>query len=181
MLSQKKTHSNCCSAALAVYLLLFSAFYYLPSPSSASEARYRRSACIDMDTLWLAAAVCCDLGWISAQRSVLCDWSVSKKTGSTYYHRRWSLLAWQSSCHTSQPVLFRTTDDNPQLALLRASDAWKNATNLQSDEKVLQFTSECGDIFRCGWASGLQFCFLLRYCLQCSDAVGLVAGRASGL
>jgi len=27
--AQKKTSSNCCTAALAVYLLLFSAFYYL--------------------------------------------------------------------------------------------------------------------------------------------------------
>jgi len=31
-LAQKKTSSNCCSAALAVYLLLFSASYYLHSP-----------------------------------------------------------------------------------------------------------------------------------------------------
>ena len=49
MLAQNKTNSNCCSAALAVYLLLFSASYYLHSPSTASGARYRRSACIDMD------------------------------------------------------------------------------------------------------------------------------------
>ena len=34
-LVQKKTSSNCCSAALAVYLLLFSASYYLHSPSTA--------------------------------------------------------------------------------------------------------------------------------------------------
>ena len=32
MLAQKKTSSNCCSAAFAVYLLLFSASYYLHSP-----------------------------------------------------------------------------------------------------------------------------------------------------
>ena len=62
MLSQKKTNSNCCTTALAVYLLLFNASYYLPSPSSASGARYRRSACIDMDMLWLAAVACCDMG-----------------------------------------------------------------------------------------------------------------------
>jgi len=64
-LSQKKTSSNCCTAALAVYLLLFSASYYLCSPSStASGARYRRSACIEFDTdmLRLAAAACWDLG-----------------------------------------------------------------------------------------------------------------------
>jgi len=58
-LAQKKTRSNCCSAALAVYLLLFNASYYLHSPSTASGARYRRSACIDIDMLRLAAAACC--------------------------------------------------------------------------------------------------------------------------
>jgi len=65
-LLQKKTNSNCCTAALAVYLLLFNASYYLHSPSTASGACYRRSACIDIDMLRLAAAACCDVGWISA-------------------------------------------------------------------------------------------------------------------
>jgi len=51
----------CCSTALAVYLLLFSASYYLHRPT-ASGARYKRSACIDNDTLRLAAAACCDMG-----------------------------------------------------------------------------------------------------------------------
>ena len=60
--SSEKTNSNCCTAALAVYLLLFSASYYLHSPSTASGARYRRSACIDMEGLRLAAAACCDMG-----------------------------------------------------------------------------------------------------------------------
>jgi len=72
-LPQKKTNSNCCTAALAVYLLLFSASYYLHSPSTASGARYRRSVCIDMDMLRLAVAACCDMGQISAQCGVLRD------------------------------------------------------------------------------------------------------------
>jgi len=37
-LPQKKIKSSCCTAALAVYLL-YSAFYYLHSPSTASGAR----------------------------------------------------------------------------------------------------------------------------------------------
>jgi len=61
-LAQKKTSSNCCSAALVVYLLLFSASDYLHSPSTVSGARYTRSARIDMDVLMLAAAACCDMG-----------------------------------------------------------------------------------------------------------------------
>ena len=64
MLAQQETSNNCCSAALAVYVLLFSASYYLHSPSrpTASGARYRRSVCIDMDVLRLAAAACCEVG-----------------------------------------------------------------------------------------------------------------------
>jgi len=62
-LPQNKTNSNyCCTAALAVYLLLFSASYYLHSPSTVSGAHYRRSACIDMAMLQLAAAACRDMG-----------------------------------------------------------------------------------------------------------------------
>jgi len=38
---ENKYTSNCCSAALAVYLLLFSASYYLCSHSTASGACYR--------------------------------------------------------------------------------------------------------------------------------------------
>ena len=48
-------NSNSCTAALAVYLLLFNASYYPHSPNTASGAHYRRSACIDMDMLRLAA------------------------------------------------------------------------------------------------------------------------------
>jgi len=61
-LTQKKTSSNCCSTALAVYLLLFSASYYLHNPSTASGARYRKIACNDMNVLRLVAAACCDMG-----------------------------------------------------------------------------------------------------------------------
>jgi len=60
-LPQKKTNRNCCTAALAVYLLLFSASYYLHSPRTASRECYSRSACIDMDMLRLVAAACCDM------------------------------------------------------------------------------------------------------------------------
>ena len=42
-LALKKTNSNCCTAVLAVYLLLFSASYYLHSPSTASGTHYRRT------------------------------------------------------------------------------------------------------------------------------------------
>ena len=144
-LSQKKTST----AALAVNLLLFNASYYLHSPSTSSDARYRRSACIDMDVLWLVAVACCDIDWISVQRGVLWDRSVSKRLEACIYaeghhseHLLWHCLPNSPvATQSSQPVLFTATDDNPQLALFRASNVWKNATNLQTDEKVLQFTT----------------------------------------
>ena len=59
----------------------------------------------------VAEASSCDMGWISAERGRWCSWSVTKKTGSMYPCRRWSLwtfvvtlLAWHSICHISQPV-----------------------------------------------------------------------------
>jgi len=95
----------------------------------------------------IAETSCRDMGWISAERGGQCHWSVAKKTGSMYPCRRWSLwtlamtlLTWHSSCHASKPVLFRATNANPQLALFRATNVWRNATYFQSDEKVLHFT-----------------------------------------
>ena len=70
-LAEKKTSSNCCSAALAVYLLLFSASYYLHSPSTTFGACYRRSASIDMDVLRLAAAACIVATWAEFRHSVV--------------------------------------------------------------------------------------------------------------
>jgi len=143
-LPQKKTNSNCCTAASAVYLLLFSAYYYMHSPSTASGERYRRSAYIDMDTLRLAAAACCNKGWISAQRGVLCDWSVSKKNWkhvlTSVEHLLWRYLP-DIPVATHHNRFFSEPPTTTHIWLFRASDAWKNATNLQSDEKVLQFTS----------------------------------------
>ena len=69
MSAQQKTSSNCCSAALAVYLMLFSASYYLHSPSTVSGARYRRSACIDMDVLGLRQRLVAT--WAEFQHSVV--------------------------------------------------------------------------------------------------------------
>ena len=80
------------------------------------------------------AASCCDMGWISAEHGGWYRWSVAKKTGSMYPCRRWSLwtfvvtlLAWHSIRLTSQPVLFRTTNANPQPAHFRSTNVWRNA------------------------------------------------------
>jgi len=53
-----------------------------------------------------------------------------------------TVLAWHSSCYTSQPVLFRAANANPQPALFRATNVWGGTQHyLQSDDKVLHFTS----------------------------------------
>jgi len=82
----------------------------------------------------VAEASCCDMGWISAEHGRQCSWSVVIKTGSMYPCRRWSLWtlavtlpAWHSSCNTSQPVLFRATNANPQPALSTATNVLRNA------------------------------------------------------
>ena len=155
-LAEKKTNSNCCTAALAVYLLLVSASYYLHSPSTSSGAHYRWNAYIDTDMLRIAAAACCDMGWISAQRGVLCDWSVSKDWKHVLIQKMVTLntcydiilLAWHSSCHTLQPVLFRATDYNAQVHN-KSSSGWKSF----AVHKLVWWH------FQVGWASGLQFVF----------------------
>ena len=106
---------------------------------------YQVQSIRDMDEL--RKRLCCDMDWISAERGGRCSWSVAKKTESMYPCRSWSLwtfavtlLAWYSVCHTSQPVLFRATNANPQLAFFRATNVRRNATYLQSDKKVVHFT-----------------------------------------
>jgi len=78
-----KTNSNCCTAALAIYLLLFNASYYLHSPSTASGADYRRIAC------WYGHVEACGSGLLQhglnfSTAWCTMDWSVSKKTESMY-------------------------------------------------------------------------------------------------
>jgi len=168
-LPHKKTNSICCTAALAAYLLLFSAFYYLHSLNTASGARYRRRVCIDMDKLRLAAAACCVMGWISAQRCVLCYWYFSVEKDNHVLMQKVVTLnsccdiacLWHYGCHTSQAVLLIATDDNPQLALFRASNVWKNAKNFQSDKKYCNSQVSVVTFWR-GVGKWITVCFLLR-------------------
>ena len=96
----KKTNGNCCTAALAVYLLVFSASCYLHSISTVSGACYRRSTCIDMDMFSLAAVACRIMGWISVYSVVYYATDQCRKTlevcinaeGSHSEHLLWSCL-----------------------------------------------------------------------------------------
>ena len=116
---------------------------------------------------WTAAS-CCDMGWISADHGGQCSWSVAKKTGSTYPCRRWSLwtfavmlLAWHSICRTSQPVLFRATNTNPQPAHSRATNVWRNAHTF-SQMKMLYILQGSGVTFSGVVDKGVTVCYLLR-------------------
>jgi len=53
-------------------------------PCDIQKKSFFKGTCIDTDMLRLAVATFCDMGWLSAQRGVLRDWPVSKKTGSMY-------------------------------------------------------------------------------------------------
>ena len=113
------------------------------SPRTASGARYRRSASIDMDNNVDA----CGSGLLRhglnfSAAWLLCDWSVSKKTGCINAkgghseHLLWHCLPDIPVATHHSRFYLGTTDDNPQVAFFRASNIWQNATNLQSDEKV---------------------------------------------
>ena len=111
---------------------------------------------------WVAAVASCD-GLDFSRAWCTMQLISGEKTGNMCPCRRWSLwtlavtlLAWHSSCHTSQPVLFRAANASPQLALFRATNIWRNTTNLQSNESVA-FHKLVWRHFQVGWASGLQF------------------------
>ena len=96
-IAPKKTNSNCCTAALAVYLQLFNTSYYLHSPSTTGGTR--------VDMLRLAATASSDKGWISAQRQI----NMEKEWKHLLTQKVWALavrlLAWHPSCRTSKPAV----------------------------------------------------------------------------
>jgi len=165
-LPQKKTNSNCCTAALAVYLLLFSASYYLHSLSTASGACYRRSStCIDMDMLRLAAVACCDTGWISAQRGTMRLISVEKDWKHVSMQKVFTLNTGSDiACLTFQ--LPHITTGSFQ------SQRWQSTTGSHQSLQHLKERNKpsvrwksfalhklvCWH-FQVGWASRLQFVF----------------------
>ena len=96
--------------------------------------------------------------WAEFQHSVVdYAWSVVKKIGSIYPCRRWSfwtlavtLLAWHSSCHTSQPALFRATS------------VWRNATLHSVRWTSFAFYKVVRWHFSGVVGKGVTVCFLLR-------------------
>jgi len=152
-LCQKKTNCSCKTAA---YLFTFCCIMVpiicialLPRLGHATGGARVSSTSPQYGRVVTAA---CDMGCAWCMMRVIRD----EKTGSMYTCTRWSLwtlavtlLARHSSCHTSQPVLFRAT-------IIR-----RNATSLQSDEKVLHFTSYV--VTFSDWVSKwITVCFLLR-------------------
>ena len=110
----------------------FSSFSFF-SQASSTNPRYRRSVLLrhglNFSTAW----------WTMQLISSENDWkrvSVQKVSLWTFAA---TLLVWHSICHTSQPVFFRATNTNAQPAFIRATNDWRNATYLQSDEKVVHF------------------------------------------
>jgi len=137
-LSKKKTNSNCCTAALAVYLLLFSASYYLHSPSRPTTSGHAtREAHVLIWTCW-GLRLRLVVTWAKFQHRVVYyatdQWRkrleacINAECGHSE-HLLWHCLP-DIPVATHHNRFFSATDDNPQLALFRASNVWKNATNL---------------------------------------------------
>ena len=98
-----------------------------------------------------------DMGWILAEHGGWCSWSVAQKTGSMYLCRRWSLWtfavmlhAWHSICHTSQPVLFRATNANPQLAFSEPPTFGGMQHAFSHMKKLCILQGNVVTFFRCG-------------------------------
>ena len=115
---QKKTNSNCCTAAFAVYLLLFSASYDLHSPSTASGACYRRS------TYWYGHVEACGSGLLWHGLNFSTAWCTMRliSVKKDWKHVVQKLVTLNTCCDIAcltfqlphiTTVLFRATDDNP--------------------------------------------------------------------
>ena len=98
-----------------------------------------------------------------------CSWSVAKKTGSMYPCRRWSLwtfavtlLAWHSICHTSQLVLFRATNANPQPAFSQSHQSLEECKIPSARWKSCALYKVVGWHFSGVVGKGVTVCFLLR-------------------
>ena len=108
--------------------------------------------CIDTDMLWQ---------WLVAtaefQHSIV--YYATDQCWKDWKHVLMQMVVTLNTCCDTACLTFQlphitisssqAIDDNTQLAS-RGSNVWKNGTNLQSDEKVLQFRSSCGDSFRWG-------------------------------
>ena len=144
-LAQKKTSSNCCSAALSVYLLLFSASYYRHSPIALRLGHATGGARV---LIW----TCCGfrqqlvVTWAEFQHSVVYYATERRRRsleayinaeGGHFEHFLWHCLPdIPTAIHHDGFISESLTTTHNWL-----SNVWKNATNLQLDEKVSKFTS----------------------------------------
>jgi len=164
--TSEETNSNCCTAALAVYLLLFSASSYLHCPSTASGACYRRSStCIDMDMLRHAVVACCDMGWISAQHGTMRLISVEKDWKNVSMQKVVTLNACcDIACLTFQlPHITTGSFQNQRWQSTTGSHQSLQHLKEQNKPSVRWKSFALHKLvwwhFQVGWASRLQFVF----------------------
>ena len=73
------------------------------------------------------------------------------------------LLAWHFICHTSEVVLFRPTNDNPQRAVFGANKVRRNVTYLKSVHKVVHLQVSALTILYCiGYGGNIFLCMKQR-------------------
>jgi len=164
-LPQKKTNSNCCTAALAVFLLLFSASYYLHSPSTASGARYRRSASIG---IWYWRVEVCGSGLLRRGLNFSTAWCTMRLTS---VEKVWKHVLMQNVvtccdivCLTFQlPHIttgsFQSHRRQPTTGCLQSLQRLKERNKPSVRWKSFAIHKLVWWHFQVGWVSGLQFVF----------------------
>ena len=134
-LAQKKTNSNCCTAALDVYLLLLSASYYLHSPTTAS-GHATGGARVLIWTCWglrqrLVAT------WAEFQHSVV--YYATERCRKDWKHVLTQKLVTLNTCCDIACLIFQL----PCITTGSFQSHRRQPTtgSFQSGEEVLQFTS----------------------------------------
>ena len=154
-LPQKKANSNCCTAALAVYLL--HCCLVLPNICTALVLRLGPCTTGGADMLRPVAAACCDMGWISAQRGTLWLTSVKKDWKRVLMQKVVTLnTCCDVACLTFQLPHIKATNENPQLALFRA------VTFERTQQTFSRSSHVCVVSFLCEVGKCITVCFLLR-------------------
>jgi len=130
-------------------LFSFSASYYLYRPYSRGTPQEER-------VYWYGHVEACGSGlivatWAEFQHSVVSyatdqcrkrpETCINAEGGHSEYLLRHCLPEIPVATHHNRLFSELLTTTHNCMALFRASNVWKNATNLQSGEKVLQFTS----------------------------------------
>jgi len=127
-------------------------------------ARCRSSVCIDVDMLRLAVVACCNMGWISAQHSVLCNRSVSIDWKHVLMQNTVTLNTCCDTAYLTCQLPHITTGSfqnhrQPTTGSLQSLQHLKERNKASVRWKSLAIHKLVWWHFQMGWAIGSQFVF----------------------